>query len=198
MAATHFSGPVVSAAGFTGAVTGNITGDITGNVTGNVTGDVTGNVTGDVTGNLTGNVTGNVTGDITGNMTGYRVGAASASQSTIAVAAGASNVCTVTIQVKDGAGTNLAKIVPFKLYASSAADGLTLASAASTGFAVASGGLSLANGTAVTTQISGVTSATGACVLSLTDTGKQTSYLVLVVDDGVKISAQLATGDYGA
>jgi hypothetical protein len=139
-----------------------------------------------------------MTGNVTGNLTGYRVGSPSASQSTITAAAGASNVSTVTIQVKDGAGTNIAKIVPFQVYASSAADGLTLASAASTGFSVASGGLSLANGTAVTTSIRGVTSATGGCVLSLTDTGKQTSYLVLVLDDGVKISAQLATEDYGA
>jgi len=118
--------------------------------------------------------------------------------STISVAAGASNVCTVTIQVKDGAAGNIAKIVPFTLYASSASNGLTLASAASTGFAVSSGGLSLNNAAAVTTSIRGVTSATGGCVLTLTDTGKQTSYLVLVLDAGVKISAQLATGDYGA
>lgn len=198
MAATHFSGPVVSTNGFTGAVTGAITGNVTGNLTGNVTGNVTGDVTGNVTGNLTGNVTGNVTGDITGNMTGYRVGAVSATQSTITAAAGASNVSTVTIQLKDGAGTNLAKITPFTVYASSASNGLTLASAASTGFSVDSGGLSLANGTAVTTSINAVTSATGGCVLSLTDTGKQTSYLVLVTSDGVKISAQLSAGSYGA
>ncbi len=117
---------------------------------------------------------------------------------TIAGAAGASNVCTVTIQLKDGAGTNIARQVPFKVYSSSAADGLTLQSAASTGYSVASGGLSLANGTAVTTQISGISSATGGCVLSLTDTAKLTSYLVLVVEGGIKISAQLSAGSYGA
>ncbi len=117
---------------------------------------------------------------------------------TISGAAGASNVCTVTIQLKDGSGTNIARQVPFKVYSSSAADGLTLQSAASTGYSVASGGLSLANGTAVTTQISAISSATGGCVLSLTDTGKQTSYLVLVVEGGIKISAQLSAGSYGA
>ncbi len=117
---------------------------------------------------------------------------------TISAAAGASNTATVTIQLKDGAGVNISRKVAFKIYASSAADGLTLASAASTGFSVASGGLSLANGTAVTTMISGITSATGGCVLSLLDTGKQTSYLVLVVGDGSKTSAQLSAGSYGA
>ena len=116
---------------------------------------------------------------------------------TIVAAAGAANTATVTVQLKDGSGTNLTYSVPFTVYASSAANGLTLASAASTGFSVASGGLSLANGTAVTTKISAISSATGGCVLSLLDTAKQTSYLVLVLENGVKISAQLSAGSYG-
>lgn len=116
---------------------------------------------------------------------------------TITAAAGATNTATVTIQLKDGSGTNMARSIAFRVYASSAADGLTLASAASTGFSVASGGLSLANGTAVTTQISAMSSATGGCVLSLLDTAKQTSYLVLVLPNGNKISAQLSAGSYG-
>jgi hypothetical protein len=37
MASTHFSGPVVSSGGFTGAVTGAVTGDVTGDVNGYVT-----------------------------------------------------------------------------------------------------------------------------------------------------------------
>lgn len=116
---------------------------------------------------------------------------------TITAAAGAANTSTVTVQLKDGAGTNIARSVAFRVYASSAADGLTLASAASTGFSVASGGLALNNGTVVTTQISAMSSATGGCVLSLLDTGKQTSYLVLVLPSGNKISAQLSAGSYG-
>ena len=56
----------------TGSVTaasfsGNLTGNSNGVHTGNVTGDVTGNVTGNLTGNVTGNVTGNLTGAVTGN-----------------------------------------------------------------------------------------------------------------------------------
>lgn len=116
---------------------------------------------------------------------------------TITAAAGAANVSTVTIQLKDGSGTNIARSVRFTVYASSAADGLTLASAASTGFSVASGGVSLQNGAAITTQITAMSDATGGCVLSLTDTGKQTSYLVLVLPTGNKISAQLSAGSYG-
>lgn len=41
MAATHFSGPVVSSNGFEGNVTGNVTGNVIGNVTGNITGTPT-------------------------------------------------------------------------------------------------------------------------------------------------------------
>lgn len=116
---------------------------------------------------------------------------------TITAAAGAANTSTITVQLKDGSGTNMARSIGFRVYSSSAADGLTLQSAASTGYSVASGGLSLANGTAVTTQISAMSSATGGCVLSLLDTAKLTSYLVLVLPNGNKISAQLSAGSYG-
>jgi len=118
---------------------------------------------------------------------------------TIVAAAGASNVSNVTIQLKDGSGTNMTRSIPFKVYASSASNGLTLAAAASTGFAVASGGvLDPTGNTTITQGISAVSSATGGCVLSLTDTAKQTSYLVLVLANGLKISAQLSAGSYGA
>lgn len=140
---------------------------------------------------------GAVTGNVTGNVTGYVIGGLSPSQSTITAVAGAANVSTVTVQLKDGAGTNLAVVTPFEVYKSSAADGLTLGAAASTGWSVASGGLSRANGAAITTQIRAMSSATGGCVLSLTDTGKATDYLVLVLANGVKISTQLSAGSYG-
>lgn len=190
MAATHFNGPVVSANGFSGDVTGNVTATTATITTATIT---TGTIT-------TGTVT--TLTSTTGNITNLKYGATPVAQvdpasCTITAAAGAANVSTVTVQLKDGSGTNLARVIPFRVYASSAADGLTLASAASTGWSVASGGLSLNNGTAITTQISAISSATGGCVLSLTDTGKATSYLVLVLPTGVKISAQLSAGSYG-
>jgi len=138
----------------------------------------------------------------TANITNLKYGATPVAQvdpasCTITAAAGAANVATVTVQLKDGSGTNMARIMPFRIYSSSAADGLTLQGAASTGYSVVSGGLSLNNAAAITTQISAISSATGGCVLSLTDTGKQTSYLVLVLANGTKISAQLSAGSYG-
>ncbi len=138
----------------------------------------------------------------TANVTNLKYGATPVAQvdpasCTITAAAGAANVATITVQLKDGSGTNMTRIIPFRIYSSSAADGLTLQSAASTGYSVVSGGLSLNNGAAITTQISCISSATGGCVLSLTDTGKLTSYLVLVLANGTKISAQLSAGSYG-
>lgn len=117
---------------------------------------------------------------------------------TISGAAGAANVCTVTIQLKDGSGTNMTRAIPFEVYSSSAADGLTLASAASTGYTVVSGGIKRAASSATITQgIALVSSATGGCVLSLTDTGKQAVYLVLSLANGQKISTVLSSGSYG-
>lgn len=145
---------------------------------------------------------GNITASGTIQGTNLKYGATPVAQvdpasCTITAVAGAANTSTITVQLKDGSGTNMARIIPFKVYSSSAADGLTLQSAASTGYSVASGGLSLNNGAAITTQISCMSSATGGCVLSLLDTGKLTSYLVLVLANGTKISAQLSAGSYG-
>ena len=138
----------------------------------------------------------------TANITNLKYGATPVAQvdpasCTITAVAGAANTATITVQLKDGSGTNMSRIIPFCVYSSSTADGLTLQSAASTGYSVASGGLSLNNGAAITTQISCISSATGGCVLSLLDTGKQTSYLVLVLANGTNISAQLSSGSYG-
>lgn len=129
---------------------------------------------------------------------GYTIGRLDKSKSTVSAVAGASNTSTITIQLKDGAGTNLTKAVPFEVYSSSTADGLTLATAASTGYSVASGGMKRANGNSAVTQgITLMSSATGGCVLSLLDTGKQTSYIAVCLPDGLVISTQLTTGSYG-
>lgn len=173
MATTHFSGPVDSAAGF----------KINGT-------DV---ATSQTIATLT---------STTANITNLKFGATPTAQvdpasCTITAVAGAANTSTITVTLKDGSGATIARVVPFEVYSSSAADGLTLAAAASTGYSVASGGLSRANGSAVTTSIRAVSSAAGACVLSLLDTAKTTSYLVLVLNNGIKISTQLSAGSYG-
>ncbi len=148
---------------------------------------------------MTGNVVGNVTGNITGNVTGYVVGQANASQSTITAVAGASNHSTITVQIKDGAGTNMTGVTPFKVYLATSNTGLTLQSAASTGYSVTSGGVVDPTGSTTITQgLAALSSATGGCVIDLLDTAKGTGNLILVVGGSIKASAAITSGSYGA
>lgn len=116
----------------------------------------------------------------------------------ITAAAGASNTCTITVQLKDGSGTNMARVLPFKVYLATDSTGLTLQSAASTGYSVTSGGVKDPTGSTTITQgLAAFSSASGACVLSLLDTGKGTGNLILMLPNGFKASAAITSGSYG-
>lgn len=118
---------------------------------------------------------------------------------TITAAAGASNTSTITIQLKDGSGTNMARVIPFKVYLATDATGLTLQSAASTGYSVSSGGVVDPTGSTTITQgLAAFSSASGGCVISLLDTGKGTGNLILMLPNGFKASAAITSGSYGA
>lgn len=118
---------------------------------------------------------------------------------TITAAAGASNHCTITIQLKDGSGTNMARVTPFKVYLATDNTGLTLQSAASTGYSVTSGGVVDPTGSTTITQgLAAFSSATGGCVVDLLDTGKGTGNLILMLPTGFKASAAITSGSYGA
>jgi hypothetical protein len=117
---------------------------------------------------------------------------------TITAAAGATNTCTITVQLKDGSGTNMTRTIPFKVYLATDATGLTLQSAASTGYSVTSGGVKDPTGSTTITQgLAAFSSATGGCVLSLLDTGKGTGNLILMLPNGFKASAAITSGSYG-
>ncbi len=117
---------------------------------------------------------------------------------TITAAAGAANHCTITVQIKDGSGTNLARVVPFKVYLATDNTGLTLQSAASTGYSVTSGGVKDPTGSTTITQgLAAFSSATGGCVVDLLDTGKGTGNLILMFANGFKASAAVTAGSYG-
>jgi hypothetical protein len=139
----------------------------------------------------------------TANITNLKYGATPVPQvdpgsCTITAAAGASNTCTITIQLKDGSGTNMSRTIPFKVYLATDATGLTLQSAASTGYSVASGGVKDPTGSTTITQgLSAFSSATGGCVISLLDTGKGTGNLILMLPNGFKASAAVTSGSYG-
>ena len=118
---------------------------------------------------------------------------------TITAAAGASNHCTITVQLKDGSGTNMARVIPFKVYLATDNTGLTLQSAASTGYSVTSGGVKDPTGSTTITQgLAAFSSATGGCVIDLLDTGKGTGNLILMLPNGFKASAAITSGSYGA
>lgn len=118
---------------------------------------------------------------------------------TITAAAGASNHCTITIQLKDGSGTNMARVLPFKVYLATDSTGLVLQSAASTGYSVTSGGVKDPTGSTTITQgIAAFSSASGGCVVDLLDTGKGTGNLILMLPNGFKASAAITSGSYGA
>lgn len=117
---------------------------------------------------------------------------------TITAAAGAANHSTITVQLKDGAGNNLSRVHPFKVYLATSNTGLTLQSAASTGYSVSSGGVKDVTGSTTVTQgIAAFSSATGGCVLDLLDTGKQTGNLILMLHNGFVASAAITAGSYG-
>lgn len=117
---------------------------------------------------------------------------------TITASPGAANHCTIAIQLKDGAGNNLTRVHPFKVYLATDNTGLTLQTAASTGYSVTSGGVKDPTGSTTITQgLAAFSSATGGCVVDLLDTGKGTGNLILMLYNGFKASAAITAGSYG-
>ncbi len=139
----------------------------------------------------------------TANITNLKYGATPVAQvdpasCTITAAAGASNHCTITVQLKDGSGTNMARVIPFKVYLATSNTGLTLQSAASTGYSVTSGGVVDPTGSTTITQgLAAFSSASGGCVIDLLDTAKGTGNLILMLPNGFKASAAITSGSYG-
>jgi hypothetical protein len=118
---------------------------------------------------------------------------------TFTPAAGAANVTLVTIQVKDGAGNNLARPFEMLVYLTDASDGNGLTAVTASG-AVAAG----ASGTDLQAKVSKkaldvLTDNTGKYVLSITDTAK-TGFFIAATCPGtgtVQVSSQLVTANYG-
>jgi hypothetical protein len=118
---------------------------------------------------------------------------------TFSPAAGSTNVCLVTIQVKDGAGNNLARPFELLVYLSDDSGGNGLTATTASG-AVAAG----ASGTDLQAKVSKkaldvLTDNTGKYILSITDTSK-TGFYVAATTPGtgnVQVSSQLQSANYG-
>lgn len=121
-----------------------------------------------------------------------------ATSATITPAAGSANVSLVTIQLKDGSGANMARVVPINVWLSDSAAGLGLtATTASGAVAVGASGTDLTDLTAKKHKTV-LTDATGKYILSITDTAKTGFYVACTLPTGkVAVSSQLVTGNYG-
>lgn len=117
---------------------------------------------------------------------------------TISPAAGASNICLVTITVKDGAGVAITGPTNLVVTLSDASSGAGLTATTASGNVVAgASGVDLA--TLVAKKALHVqTTAAGVYILSITDAAK-TGFYVCAFIPGLKgiVSAQLVTGNYG-
>lgn len=117
---------------------------------------------------------------------------------TVAFAAGAANVCTVTVQATDGLGNALAGVQNIDFYISTSATGANITAAAFTGTLVPTTGALLA--TISAKQVfSLITDATGKFVGSLTDTAKTAGqYFVAIRARGdVVVAGPTITASYG-
>lgn len=118
---------------------------------------------------------------------------------TITPAAGSSNVCEITVQIKNGAGVAVAYPVVFDILLSDAATGagLTGTTASGTVAAKASSGTDLS--TLVSKKALKVQSkADGTYILSITDSAKTGFYPVVHIPGVAPIvGSALVTGNYG-
>lgn len=114
----------------------------------------------------------------------------------ITVAAGAANVCTVTIQSRTNEGVAVAAPSNIDVWISDAATGIGLAATANTSVATASTGTImgiLTTGKAWRVQLD----ATGKAVLSLTDTGKTATFVACTTPYRATCSVAASACAYG-
>ena len=119
---------------------------------------------------------------------------------TFAFAAGAANIVEVTITFKDADGVTVASPSLFTLWLSDAATGVALTGTSASGTVQAKSGAGADFEVLTAKKALKVQAlATGIYILEITDSGKTAFYIAAQTPHGeVKVSAQLAGGDYGA
>jgi len=119
---------------------------------------------------------------------------------TLTPAAGAADVCEVTVAVKDAAGAAVAQVFNLDLWLSDAASGAGLTAVTASGAVTNKTASGIVLGTYTAKKALRVqTLATGVFVLSITDSAKTGFYVVAQVPATGRpaVSAQLVAGDYG-
>lgn len=121
-----------------------------------------------------------------------------ASSASFSPAASTSNVCLVTIQVKDSLGNNVQGAQVLDVYLSDSATGAGITGTAASG-AVGAGASGTDLGVLVAKKWTKVkTTAAGVYILSITDSAKMTFYVAALFPNGaLSVSSQLTTGNYG-
>lgn len=127
-------------------------------------------------------------------VTGETWPATGASTFAITLAAGATNVMTVTVTAKDARGQTVAAVTPFEIWISEAATGIGLTADSYSGNVTATVG---AFHTALTAKkhFLGVTAATGILTFTVTDTAEPADqYIVAKSPDGRGVIVSAASG----
>lgn len=129
---------------------------------------------------------------------GEILGKGMASEVSAAAAAGSSNICEVTLTVKDFEGKAVAKAHNLDVWLSDDADGegLTATTASGTVGAKASSGTDLVAYVAKK-ALRVQTKKTGVYILSITDTAKTAFKVCVQIGGRTVVVATLATGNYG-
>lgn len=118
---------------------------------------------------------------------------------TLTPAAGAANVCEVTIQAKDPGGTNIAHVVPLLVWLSDAATGAGLTGHAADALGVKAASGALLNALTANQVLLIQTLANGSAVIQITDTHKSLfKVCVQSLQGETPTIATLIAGNYGA
>lgn len=119
---------------------------------------------------------------------------------TFTPAAGSTNVCEVTLQVKNAAGTNATGPFNLDIWLSDASTGIGLTATTASGAVAAKASSGADLGTLTTKKALRVqTLANGSYILSITDSAKTGFYVAAAIPGTGKpsVSSQLVSGNYG-
>lgn len=115
---------------------------------------------------------------------------------TFAIAAGSSNVTTVTVTFKTAQGIAISNVFPFEIWLSDAATGVGETGTSASGTPALTTGSQYRILTAKKAW-SGACNSSGVAVLTITDTAKTGFYVAVMLPTAVVVSRQLVTADYG-
>lgn len=159
-------------------------------MTGKYVGDFSGAISGDIDGNITGDITGDISGDITGDV--LQPGVLADASFVIGAEAGGNEI-TVSIQLKDAAGDDLATAAALLAFLSDNSSGLDVSADAPSGGVAAGTDGSIVKEHTAELAFWLQSEADGDIDLVITEAGADTWYLVLVMPNGSLVVSDAIT-----